>query len=178
MPDEIGPVQLLVFGFDRPKFGGRIAAELKTLKEKDFIRIIDALVVHKNAEGDVRNLQVTDLSPPEMKRVGAVIGGLIGLGAAGDEGMEAGVAAGEEAVEAHGGHLFSQVEEWDVLDDIPNDSAAALVLLEHRWAIPLRHAIISEGGRAIGDLWLHPRDLIAAGLVGAEVAEGMRSASV
>ena len=31
-------------------------------------------------------------------------------------------------------------EAWDILYDIPNDSAAALILLEHHWAVPLRDA--------------------------------------
>ena len=61
--------------------------------------------------------------------------------------------------------------EWDVLEDIPNSSAAALVLLEHRWAIPLRESIRGEGGIALGDLWLHPRDLVAAGLIAAEALD-------
>ena len=34
---------------------------------------------------------------------------------------------------------------WDVLADIPNDSAAAL-LIEHHWAVPLRDAIVRAGG--------------------------------
>jgi hypothetical protein len=29
--------------------------------------------------------------------------------------------------------VFSDAEEWDVLEDIPNDSAAALILIEHHW---------------------------------------------
>ena len=29
-------------------------------------------------------------------------------------------------------------EVWDVLEEIPNDSAAALILIEHQWAVPLR----------------------------------------
>jgi hypothetical protein len=32
VPVDLGPVQLLVFGFDQPKFGGGIAAELNRLK--------------------------------------------------------------------------------------------------------------------------------------------------
>jgi uncharacterized membrane protein len=174
MSIEIGPVQLIVLGFDEPKFGGGIAAELKKLREHDIVRVIDALVVHKNAEGDVRSIQVTDLSPVEAERFGAVIGGLIGVGAAGEQGLEAGTQLGTQAVRDRDGHLFDP-EEWDVLEDIPNDTAAALLLLEHRWAIPLRDSILEEGGQRIGDIWLHPRDLVAAGLIGAEAAGQMEA---
>ena len=52
---------------------------------------------------------------------------------------------------------------WDVLEEIPPDSAGLLVLLEHRWAIPLRDAIRNAGGVALADQWLHPEDLLAVG---------------
>ncbi len=42
-------------------------------------------------------------------------------------------------------NAFGQHDEWDVIDDIPTDSAAALVLLEHRWAVPLSDAIAGVG---------------------------------
>jgi uncharacterized membrane protein len=161
----------LVVGFDRPKFGGGIASELNRLKELDIVRVIDALVVHKNAQGDVRTLQATDLSLDEAENVGAVLGGLIGLGASGQSGMIAGAEAGREAVSDRGGHIFNGDETWDVLEDIPSDSAAALILLEHRWAIPLRDSIMAEGGMAVGDIWLHPQDLIAAGLIASDAVE-------
>jgi uncharacterized membrane protein len=174
MPIDIGPVQLLVFGFSKPQFGGGIAAELKRLKELGQVRVIDALVVHKNADGDVRTIQATDLSPEQAEGMGAIIGGLTGLGAGGAAGMEAGVQAGIQMVREQGGHIFDPDKTWDVLADIPPDSAAALLLLEHRWAIPLRDAIRAEGGFGIGDLWLHPVDLLAAGLISAEVAEELQ----
>jgi uncharacterized membrane protein len=167
---DIGPVQLLVYGFDQPKFGGGIAAELQRLRERDIVRVVDALVVHKDAEGRVETLQTTDLSPDQAGQFGAIVGGLVGLGAAGEAGAEAGAEAGREEIEQRGGHALDP-EEWDVLEDIPNDSAAAIVLLEHRWAIPLRDSILQEGGVPLGDLWLHPRDLVAAGLVAAEELE-------
>jgi uncharacterized membrane protein len=170
MPIEIGPVQLIVFGFDQPKFGGAIAAELTRLKELGLIRVVDALVVHKNKEGIVRSLQITDLEPEQAEGFGAILGGLVGLGIGGEEGARMGAAAAIQEVEERGGHLFDP-DEWEVLEDIPHDTAAALLLLEHRWAIPLRDAVRAEGGAAIGDIWLHPRDLVAAGLAAAEVVD-------
>jgi hypothetical protein len=167
MAIDIGPVQLIVYGFDQPKFGGGIAAELGRLKENDVVRVLDALVVHKNSEGDIRTIQVSDLTPEQAGQFGGILGGLVGLGMGGEKGLEAGAREAQEEVIEQGGHIFDP-EEWDVLEDIPRDSAAALVLLEHRWAIPLRDAVLAEGGVAIGDTWLHPRDLVAAGLIAGE----------
>jgi uncharacterized membrane protein len=171
MPADSGPVQLLAFAFDKPKFSGVIAAELKTLNERGLIRVIDALAIYKGSNGDITNIQVTDLTPEQAQVLGAVIGGLVGLGAGGEQGLEAGARAGAEMVREKGGHIFAPDDTWDVLDEMPPDTAAALLLLEHRWAIPLRDAIRAEGGQGLGDIWLHPVDLVAAGLVGAEVME-------
>ena len=67
--------------------------------------------------------------------------------------------------------VFSDEEAWDVLEEIPNDSAAALVLLEHHWAIPLRDAIVRAGGFRISDGFISPLDLVEIGLVTAEEAQ-------
>ena len=54
--------------------------------------------------------------------------------------MLVGAAAGAERA-ADGVSVFSDDDAWDVIEDIPHDSAAALILLEHHWAVPLRDAI-------------------------------------
>ena len=77
----LGPVQLLVVGFDRPDFSGEVLAELERLRESDVVRVIDLLVVHKDADGVVRRLHHSDLSAGEAEGAGAVVGALIGLGA-------------------------------------------------------------------------------------------------
>lgn len=79
-----GPVQLLVLG----NFQGEVVAELDRLKENDVVRVIDALAVHKDARGKVKTLKRTDLSDEEAAEFGAVVGALIGLGAAGAKGAE------------------------------------------------------------------------------------------
>jgi hypothetical protein len=60
---------------------------------------------------------------------------------------------------------------WYVLEDIPNDSAAALLLIEHHWAVPLRDAIVRAGGFRISDGFISPLDLVEIGLVSAEEAK-------
>jgi hypothetical protein len=57
-----------------------------------------------------------------------------------------------------------------VLEDIPNDSAAALILLEHHWAVPLRDAIVRAGGIRISDGFISPLDLAEIGLMSAREA--------
>ena len=158
----VGPVQMLVLGFSEPEFTGKIAGELDKLREHEFVRIVDALVVQKDGDGQITALQVSDLSADEAMEMGAIAGALVGLGA-GD--IEAGAAAG--AAEGADGHLIPDEEAWFVADTIPNGSVAAILLLEHVWAIPFRDAIVDAGGIALADEWIHPADLVAVGLEGA-----------
>ena len=158
----IGPVQLLVVAFDEPNFTGEIVEELNRLRSLDLIRLIDVLVVQKDLDGDVTAVQVSDLSVNEAEELGATIGALIGLGLDGDEGMEVGAVLG--AAEGADGHLIPDEEMYDVADSIPAGSAAALALIEHVWAAPLRDAIAAAGGTPVSDGWVHPLDLVEIGL--------------
>jgi uncharacterized membrane protein len=168
----IGPVQLIVLGFSHPNFHGEIIAELERLRENDMVRVIDSLAVYKDANGELEVEHLSNLSEQEAIEYGTKIGALIGLGIEGEEGVEAGAAAGAEEVAAAGGvKVFTDEEGWDVLEDIPNDSAAALVLIEHHWAVPLRDAIMRAGGFRISDGFISPLDLVEIGLVSAAEAQ-------
>ena len=68
------------------------------------------------------------------------------------------------AIEGADGHLIPDEEMWFVADSIPNGTTAAILLLEHLWAIPLRNSIVEAGGVALTDEWIHPADLVAIGL--------------
>jgi uncharacterized membrane protein len=168
----IGPVQLIVLGFQHPDFHGEIIAELERLRASDTVRVIDSLAVYKDADGGLEVEHLSNLSEQEAIELGSTIGALIGLGFEGEEGIDAGAEAGAEAVVAEGGmHVFTEEEGWDVLEDIPNDSAAALILLEHHWAVPLRDAIARAGGFRISDGFISPLDLVEIGLMSAEDAQ-------
>ena len=161
----IGPVQLLIVGFAGGEFKGEIASVLADLRERDVIRLIDMGFVRKDEDGLITMIEHSDLSQDETIEFGATVGALIGLGVAGEEGAEAGAIAGAEAA-LDGGMIEDQV--WYIADEIPEGTAAAIALIEHRWAIPLRDAIREMGGFHIADAWIHPADLVAIGAVTAE----------
>jgi len=176
----IGPVQLIVLGFRNPDFHGEIIAELERLKESGTVGVIDALAVYKDADGEVEAMHLSNLSTDEAIELGSKVGALIGLGFEGEQGLEAGALAGAEAA-ADGVSVFSDDDAWDVIAEIPNDSAAALLLIEHQWAVPLRDAVVRAGGFRVSDGFISPLDLIGIGLVTAEEAaelHGLETASV
>jgi uncharacterized membrane protein len=168
----IGPVQLIVIGFDHPEFHGEIIAELQRLHDSGAVRVIDSLAVHKDADGEIEVQHLSNLTKEEAIELGSVVGALIGLGIEGEEGAVQGAELGAEAA-ADGVEVFSDEKAWDVLEEIPNDSAAALVLLEHHWAVPLRDAVARAGGYRISDGFISPLDLVEVGLVSAEEANAL-----
>jgi uncharacterized membrane protein len=164
-----GPVQMLVLGFDQPGSSDAMRAEVDRLRDLDVIRLIDLLVIRKDAEGNVERVVRSDLTQDQAMEFGALAGALIGFGAEGnEESMTAGAVLGAAALED--GHVFSDEPVWYVDDAIPPDSAAVVALIEHRWAIPLREKIREAGGVALADAWIHPVDLIAVGAMAADEA--------
>jgi uncharacterized membrane protein len=170
----IGPVQLLVLGFNHPNFHGEIITELERLRESDTVRVIDALAVHKDPQGELEVAHLSNLTTDEAVELGSKVGALIGLGIEGEDGLEKGAQAGAEAA-ADGVQVFDDQDAWDVLEDIPNDSAAALVLIEHHWAVPLRDAIARAGGFRLSDGFISPLDLVQIGLLEAAEAEQLHA---
>jgi uncharacterized membrane protein len=170
----IGPVQLLVLGFNHPNFHGEVIQELERLRDSDTVRVIDALAVHKDADGEIEVAHLSNLTKDEAVELGSKVGALIGLGIEGEDGLEKGAEAGAVAA-ADGVEVFSEEQAWDVLEDIPNDSAAALLLIEHHWAVPLRDAIARAGGFRLSDGFISPLDLVEIGLLEAEEAKELHA---
>jgi uncharacterized membrane protein len=167
----IGPVQLLVLGFDKPDFHGEIIEELAKLRESDTVKVIDALAVHKDAEGVIEVMHLSNLTREEAIELGSKVAALIGLGIEGEEGMTKGAEIGAQLAAEEGVHLFDDETAWDVLEEIPKDSAAALLLIEHHWAVGLRDAIARAGGFRLADSFISPLDLVAIGMATAEEAK-------
>jgi uncharacterized membrane protein len=170
----VGPVQLLVLGFDNADFHGEVTRELERLRASDTVRVIDALAVHKDANGEIEVQHLSNLTKEEAIELGSKVAALVGLGIEGEEGLHAAAEIGAEDAAARGIEVFDDGEEWDVLEEIPNGSAAALILLEHKWAVPLRDAVARAGGYRLADGMISPYDLLAVGLASAEEAKQLQ----
>jgi hypothetical protein len=118
----LGPLEYLMVAFEGNRFTGRILTELRAAQEKSIIRVLDLLVIKKDEQGNVMTLELSDLSEEEARPLGFLTG-----------------------------HLLSIFEPDDVeltASQMPNNSAAGLLLIEDSWAIPLKEAILSAGAVA------------------------------
>ncbi|MGD8487360.1 MAG: hypothetical protein PVH07_12055 [Chloroflexota bacterium] len=165
-----GPLQILAFAFPTTdRFEGRIAAELAKASDAGIIRIVDALAVIN--EGDeIGVLRVSDLSEAQREELGAEIGALIGLGADGLEGFVEGAMAGEQIVEEGGLGLVEAIGA-EFIEQLPEDSAALLLIIEHRWAVPVREAVVDAGGLLLANRWIGAQDLVMLGAALREEAD-------
>ena len=158
---SFGPVQMLVLGFDGTEFDGQVMPELARLKEAGIVRLIDLLFVSKKEGGELDVVHQSDLTADEASEFGALVGALVGLGTGDEEVALAAATAG--AAEGEDGHIIGDDEVWYLGDAIPEGTSAAVALIEHLWAIPLRDKIVDAGGVALADEWIHPADLVAVG---------------
>ncbi len=167
---SIGPVQAFVIGFpDNDLFEGRIAEELARLSEVGQIRVIDAVFVTRNGD-EVDVLSVSDLDDDQRTELRTAVGALIGLGAAGMEGAEAGAAAGASLdVDAM---TASEIIAAGLIEDLPDGSSALVLAIEHMWAVPLRNAVRDAGGLVVAHRSLTMEDLVGLGMaIGLEAEE-------
>ena len=69
-----------------PDFHGEIIKELEKLRESDTVRVIDALAVYKDADGEIDVVHLSNLTKEEAIEFGSKVAALIGLGIDGEEG--------------------------------------------------------------------------------------------
>src|SRR4029077_3932797 len=129
----IGPVEYIIVGFPGNKFNGQIIPELGKLVESGPIRILDLILITKDADG---NVAAIDFEDHEDVALFAALDGEVG-GFISDEDIEYAAAALE-----------------------PN-SSAALLIWEDVWATPFVEALRNSGGVLIEGSRI-PHDLIEA----------------
>jgi hypothetical protein len=141
----MGPVQVLVLGLDQPEFTGEVLTELSRLRSAGIVRLIDVLVVSRRDDGAFETLaEPTAMTPSRGELAAAVLG-------SGDD---------ESTSMAEDGLDRSRLPTWSLADSVPVGTTAAVALIEHTWAAPLRDAIDRVGGVALEETWLAPDDVL------------------
>lgn len=156
-----GPMQLFVFGFPGNEFTGEIIPALKEARDKGIIRMIDYIFVMKDEEGNIMSVQGTDLGRKEIVTLDSVLGFLLGLGAAGIEGAKAGAEAGAKYGEHDVGWTKEDIK--NIAEDIPKNTSALLMVVEHLWAKKIKEALVNSDGVMLAQGMLTPEVVVWIG---------------
>ena len=134
--EELGPVDYLVVEFPAgaSHFTGEMASELAALVEAGTIRVLDVLILQKDADGSVEAFEINDFDAVDDVR--ALEGELAEILAADD-------------VE----HLAAAME--------PGSTAGVLVW-ENRWAAPFASAARRSGGQLVASGRIPIQSIIAS----------------
>ena len=123
--DELGPVDYLVVEFPAgaSSFTGEMAAELRALVDSGTIRVIDVLILTKDADGTVEAAELSDIAElGELQEIEAELAELL---------------AADDV-----DHLAAAMEPG---------STAGVLIWANRWAAPFASAVRHSGGQLIAN---------------------------
>jgi hypothetical protein len=136
--DELGPVDYLVVEFpaDRANFKGEIAAELTALIDRGLVRVLDLILLKKEADGSVEGFETHDFGDGDLAEV-------LGLE------TELALLLAEEDVKAIG-------------EAMEPGTVAAVLVWENIWAAPFGSAVRRAGGQLVAEGRIPTQALAAA----------------
>ena len=145
------PLQMVMLAFDGNRFEGRILAELKRLREEGIVRLVGLLFVRKDVDGTISSLQESDLEPPAALLIGSAMRDLIGTR------RFAAVTGGASETSLFG---YTDADVRRIAAEVPTNTAVALALFEHLWALELKETIVDAGGFVVADGLVGPAALL------------------
>lgn len=129
-----GPIDLIVLEFKSKNFDSEIVASIADLVSVEIIRILDLVIVQKDAGSEVTVWEIQELSPSDLQILEPLRAEISGMITADDIQM--------------------------IGKRLKDNTAAAMMLFENLWAIKLRQDIVDSGGRMV----MHeriPKEIVA-----------------
>ena len=136
--DVLGPVDYVIVEFpkDKANFKGEIADELLSLVDRDIVRILDLVIMHKNDDGSI---EVDELDDVDNESVGELA-----------------------RLEGDLGMLLAEDDMENLAAAIEPGSIAGIIVWENRWAGPFGAAVRRAGGQLVGGGRIPSQALLAA----------------
>jgi hypothetical protein len=131
----VGPVDIAVIAFDEPKFDGSVAAAIADVVQQGIVRILDIILVNKDADGEVTLVEVTDVDGDGIPDLVAISGDIPGL--------------------------LSEDDAALAIESMPVSSAICLIAWENTWLIRVGQAIRANGGTLIASERIAADDVAA-----------------
>ena len=114
-----GPVDVIVLASGEPRFDGGVLAELERQAASGTIKVLDAMILIKDEQGQVFGIDLEDLPAEQAAKVGFIETGTRGL------------------FDAEDAAIFSE-------GMVPGSAVVALAI-EHTWALALVNALWQAG---------------------------------
>jgi hypothetical protein len=134
--DELGPVDWIVVEFPGSRFNGQIAPALLDLVDRDLIRVLDLLVLKKDADGSLEAFELSDLDEGEIGEL--------------------------RTYESELAMLLSEEDVTSIAAAIEPGSSAAVLVWENTWAAPFASAVRHSGGQLVASGRIPIQALLAA----------------
>ena len=131
-----GPVDVAIIAFDEPKFDGSVASAIADLVANGTVRILDIVLVNKDENGTVTVLEVTDVDGDGIPDLVALQGDIPGL--------------------------LSETDAGLAVEEMPNNTAIALLAWENTWLVRAGQAIRNNGGTLVAFERIPAEDVQAA----------------
>src|SRR3954449_7963443 len=134
--DRLGPVDYVVVEFPAgaSRFTGEMTTELIALVRSGTIRLIDVMILTKNADGSVDAMELSDV--PELGEL--------------------------EAIEAELAELLAEEDVANLSAAMDPGSTAGVIIYENLWAAPFASAARRSGGQLIANGRIPIQAIIAA----------------
>ncbi|HEY9378368.1 MAG TPA: DUF6325 family protein [Jiangellaceae bacterium] len=121
---DVGPVDIVMIGFDGNEFRGEIAPALLDLVQAGIVRLLDGVFVYKDADGSVGSLEIGDMGP-DLHPVFVDVDGQLGLGLLDAEDVET------------------------VGKDLEPNTSALMLVFENTWAAKFVTAVRNANGTVL-----------------------------
>jgi Family of unknown function (DUF6325) len=134
--DELGPVDYIVVEFPGSRINGEIAPALIDLVDRGIVRVLDLLILKKEADGTLEAFELGDLEETEL---GAL-----------------------RTFESELAMLLSEEDVHSVAAALEPGSSAAVLVWENSWAAPFASAVRHSGGQLVASGRIPIQALLAA----------------
>jgi hypothetical protein len=116
----LGPLEYTVIGFRQGTFDGSIARELGKVVDQNIIRIVDIVMIDRDAQGNVAIIEIDAKDDPAFESFAPILQNRMGL--------------------------FTAEDVETIAESLPPETSALALLFEHRWAEDIKDAMANAGG--------------------------------
>ena len=127
---SVGPLELMILGFEGNNFRGEIAPAIKAAEESGAIRVVDLIFVRKDADGSIAALEIEESNESYARDFDSLAVGVRGL--------------------------LTEEDAMTIAEKLPTNTAALAALIEHTWATQITQAVTNAGGSLLTSQRISP----------------------